>query len=306
MTNAIITKNSNIRIDNPAFPLSPDFSPLIPLENTLMACVFRNGIETLVDMTKKHTITAVGTPTFRANEWGVVLDGANYLQTSLPYNPTFSFITVARQVQDATLNEEAFIIGNQVGASTTTGLEAGSARGIKIALQGVTGSNLLRTNITIASRRNSDAAYLATNATVDIEDNSDSPRYRTNAVCFHGTNRNITAYEFEGFNPASDLTATTNTTYNDRTFVGSDAQTALVGGNMRIGSSPIQTTTTPNIQVLAVYAYDIQLTAAQVKDQVVRLRDQLRRTETINGTPTVVGATVATGFTPLDLFATVA
>lgn len=303
--NAIITKNSNIRLDNTELPLRSNLSPLIPLENTLMACVFRNGVDTLVDMAGKQTITAVGTPVFTGNQWGVVLDGANYLQTSLPYSSNFSFITVARQVQDATLNEEAFIIGNQVGASTTTTLEAGSARGIKIALQGVIGSNLTRTTIALASRRNSDAGYLATNATVDIQDSADSPRYRTNAVCFHGANRNLTAYEFEGFDPSSDLTATTNTTYNDRTFVGTEAQTALIGGNMRIGSSPIQSTTAPNIQVLAVYAYNIQLTAAQVKDQVVRLRDQLRRTETINGTPTTVGATVATGFTPIDLFATV-
>jgi hypothetical protein len=305
MPASTIIKNTNLRVDNPELPMNPVYSPLIPLANNRMTCIFRGGDPSIIDMRGLQTITKVGSPSFTPNQWGVVVDGANYLQTSLEETDDFTVISIARQVQDATLNEEAFIFGNQVSSATVVPPTTGGAQGIKIAIQGVTGTNLLRTNITIASRRNSDAAYFTTNATVDVEDNPDSPRYRTNAVCFNATTRNLRAYEFEGYDPLTELTPTTNTTYNDRTFVGTTDQTRLKGGAFRIGASPIQTTLTPNVQVLAIMAFDIQLTAAQVKDQVVLLRNQFRRTETIEGSPTTVGATVATGYTPIDLFVTV-
>lgn len=256
-----ITDNSIIDIDYPQ-PLLSSFQG---------AFLFTGSPKSAFDQTRLgKTLTQRGTPIWKGTELAVECAKLNDFVTNIPETLNQTVITIARHTQDLTPNENAFVLSCFDNDTTN------EARGSQISIQGVTASDLLRTNLTTNAQLNA-TPTTTVDVTIAMDGvtglNADRPRYRYTAMQIDATNNRFKGWNSNGYNVADPLVWTFN---NTQAGASRNLANRRLGANWIIGGSPdADAAITSSAQVLYCAFYDAALTEAQLKAEYLVLKSTL-------------------------------
>lgn len=266
--------------------------------DSLEFSVFAGGsADTWVDTTGRHTVSVVGSPQLVSGFVGFRGDKDNHLELDLKEEglPTsdFTAICVGRFFQDASYSTCALM-----GASGGTSGSTDNALGFHGWNMGMQRTASLTRNAFSLSVLRSGTEYRQILYYNDTESQNDVERFRMQVMRVTASTKEFTSIIFSGYDGTSALVKESNT------FSGSDTITGRLKGktNIKLGT---YNGYTGSDQCHFVYGglFTEALSDAQVKDFANSFKAQFLNTDTVNGISANNGLTVATGYTPINLYA---
>jgi hypothetical protein len=254
---------------------------------------------TWVDTTGNHTVTPIGTPTLNSNKLGMVGTTANCLELNLkeedlPVDQSFTAMAIAKLNTNAT--GTCSIMGAVGGTNGSTDTALGyNGWNMQLARDATQTRNIvnasMRRDLTVDEYRQS-LFYSQSKAV------NDSDRMRLIILRMDVANRTLRTYDFAGYDGVAAVP------FESFTFGTTDVLTGRLRGktNIRLGSNN-GTAGSAQCQFVAGAMFTDALTDAQIKDLGNSVRRQYLKNDLFNGVATASGLSVASGFTPFDLFA---
>lgn len=216
------------------------------------------------------TLTPRGTPIFKGTEFGIECTKLNDFVTNITEKLDYTVITVGRHTQDLTPNENAFVL------SCFDDDTVDEPRGSVISIQGVTASNLLRTNLVTNAQINAtptttQLVSVSMDAVTGLD--ADRPRYRLSAMQADSAANRFRGWHSNGYDPNTPLTWTFD---NSQAGASRNLANRRLGGNWIIGGTPDGSSAiTSSAQVVYAAFYAGLLTEAQLKAEYLCIKEVL-------------------------------